>query len=125
MFAAIQSFNQKPSATLRKHFHVALHGLAVEGNQHEFLSIGLAHTRAGNECACWLGSNALVLVRQKMDCSVHLRPQMRVRIQDLHFDLDGRLLAVGKWRNLPEHAIPFTGWESLDGYDRPRVPAAF
>ncbi len=76
IFATIQAFNQNASAALRKHSHVALHRLAVKGDQYKFLAAGVMQASAGNECSSRLSAYALVFVRQKMDGGIHLRAQM-------------------------------------------------
>ena len=60
---------------------------------------------------------AFVFIRNKTDRSIHLRPQMRIRIQNLHFHFDRRFLAIGFGRNFRNHTVPVKIRKCVHGHD--------
>ena len=59
----------------------------------------------------------MVVIGQELHCGVHLRTQVLIWILDLHFHLDGCLLAVCLGRNLRNFAVIFAIRKSVHGDD--------
>ena len=56
----------------------------------------------------WQRTGVLGLVGEEFYRGVHVRPEIRVRIQNLHLHLHRSLGTVGLWRDFGDHAVPMT-----------------
>ena len=119
VLASVQTLHENAAAALGDNPHITPQRLAIEGHENELFPVAIADGWGRHKNALrLLGAGLFVFLGLKFHRGIHVRPEICVRIQNLHLDLYRGFGPVGLGRDFGNHAVVLAIGEGIDG-DRP------